>query len=210
MKNIPFLLLLPFLASCSTQYIENITIQKDVNRNCIDMEYFKVFQVLEENYALANKCNSPTENYCFGPVVLLTPQRDVDYYDDMYVSLPDNKCAVQDGTYQYETKSEIIKTVPRIRWEYKYKPENKEDALVQLEEYLEDLKGECKLIYSSEKKTNTQSILNKCDCTFDEMLNGYKTELIKDQNENFDFETFNKELFKDIEKKCGKLPDIKK
>ena len=113
MKNIPFLLLLPFLASCSTQYIENITIQK-------------------------------------------------------------------------------------------------EDTLVQIEKYLENSKGECKLIYSSEKKTNTQSILNRCDCIFDEMLNGYKTELIKDQNENFDFETFNKKLFKDIEKKCGKLPDLKK
>ena len=48
MKNIPFLLLLPFLASCSTQYIENITIQKDVNKNCIDMEYFKVFAIKRE------------------------------------------------------------------------------------------------------------------------------------------------------------------
>lgn len=87
-----------------------------------------------------NKKTSEERGICFEPIVLPSPQRGIDYYDDMYVSLPDNKCAVQDGTYKYETKNETIKTVPRIRWEYKYKPKNKDKALVQLEEYLEDLK----------------------------------------------------------------------
>ena len=210
MKNISLLLLLPFLASCTNQYINNITTQRNANENCMNMEYFKVFQVLGDNYALANECDSSTEQYCYGPVVLLTPQRDVDYYDDMHVELPQEKCAVQDGTYQYETKSKNTKTVPRIRWEYKYDPESKEEALFRLEEKLEDLKGECKLLYSSNKKTNTKVILNRCDCSFDEMLKGYKAEMAKEQNEDFDFEKFTKELAKKVEKKCGKLPELKK
>lgn len=84
------------------------------NEKCMPMNRFKVFQVLGYNYALANECRPSDENYCFGAVVLLTPQKGVDYYDDMFVNLPKDKCAVQYGVYVYETKAQTEKTVSRI------------------------------------------------------------------------------------------------
>ncbi len=141
MNKILFLFFVSLISSCTARQEENITSdtrqitehseqhteqnkkdipEKQKNKKCMDMEHFKIIQVFQDNSALAKKCDSISDKYCSFPVVLLTPQQGVDYYDDMYVGLPDNKCAVQDGVYRYETRQEIIKTVPRIKWDYKY------------------------------------------------------------------------------------------
>ena len=89
---------------------------KEENPNCMDMRRFKVFQVFEDSYALASACTAEyDENFCIGAVVLLTPQRNIEYYDEMYVSAPDNKCAIQDGVFKYETKNKRI--LPLIYYE---------------------------------------------------------------------------------------------
>ena len=86
--------------------INDLSPQTERNPNCMDMRRFKVFQVFDDYYALANACtHEKFEDLCTGAVVLLTPQRGIEYYDEMYVSAPEDKCAVQNGVYKYETKN---------------------------------------------------------------------------------------------------------
>ena len=114
------------------------------NEDCMDMTRFKVLQVLEDNHALAFECNSG--EYCSNnTVVLLTPQDGVDYYDDMIVFLPKQKCAVQDGVYKYETKNKSLKTVPIIRYQYEFSPRSEEEAMQRFNEKMEELKNDCKV-----------------------------------------------------------------
>ena len=109
-----FLVLLSLILSgCSQNSPMNVPLfqsNTEHNDNCMNMRRFKVLQVLELNHALAHECNTG-ELCALNPVVLLTPMRGVDYYDDMIVTIPTDKCAVQDGTYKYETKDKRIKTV---------------------------------------------------------------------------------------------------
>ena len=108
MKKTIFTLML-FVSACSN--ISQVGVLGNVNNSernkaCMDMTQFKVLQVVEDGHALAFECNDG--DYCYNnTVVLLTPQNGIDYYDDMIVGLPDEKCAIQDGVYRYETKNKI-------------------------------------------------------------------------------------------------------
>lgn len=197
------LLLAMLLCSCTELApAANFTMGKKLERNpdCMSMYRFKVFQVLGDNYALANECRADDNDYCLGAVVLLTPQKDVDYYDDMFVGLPENKCAVQDGVYSYETKNNSLKTVPRIRYEYEFAAETKEEALQRFDEKMDDLKNECKTMVRSNKKNNTTANLRKCDCGIDFLAQELKSENLETKY------TDGEALKKAIEQKCGKLP----
>lgn len=141
---------------------------KEENPNCMDMRRFKVFQVFEDSYALASACTAEyDENFCIGAVVLLTPQRNIEYYDEMYVSAPDNKCAIQDGVFKYETKNKTIKTVPVIRFDYEFSSSSEEEDLERFYDKMEDVRYECKLSVINNKKQNTKANINKCDCIVD-------------------------------------------
>lgn len=128
---------------------------------------------------------------------MLTPQQNVDYYDGMFVTSPVGKCAVQDGIYRYESKSDL-NTVPRIRWAFKYAPENEQEAVAQLNEYMENSINECKLIYASDEKTNTEENMKNCDCVVKEVFRYHfrKSEEIEISTED---------LIKNIKEKCGKI-----
>ena len=69
----------------------------------------KVFQVLAPNMALAR-----TGEYSDGIIVLLINNQGKTYYDEQKITIPDNKCARQVGTYQYTTKDGMGKTVPAV------------------------------------------------------------------------------------------------
>lgn len=187
-----------FLASCT---MENSTFFNKVqNELCMDMERFKIFQTFPANYALANNCKEDDRDYCFGAVVLLTPQLNVDYYDNMFVTPPVGKCAVQDGIYRYESKNGL-NTVPRIRWDFRYEPENDQEAVVQLKDFMKNKINECKLIYASDEKTNTEENMKNCNCTIVEAVK-YRLQH-PDGNE-----TSSKDMVKHVKEKCGKIPDF--
>ena len=191
-----------FLASCT---MENSTFFNKVqNELCMDMERFQIFQTFPANYALANNCKEDDRDYCFGAVVLLTPQRNVDYYDSMFVTLPAGKCAVQDGIYRYEAKNGL-KTVPRIRWGFKYAPENEEEAITRLNEYMEDRINECKSIYASDEKTNTEENMKNCDCSIKEAV---KYSFQKSEEDETSSKDVVKDVIKHVKEKCGKIPDF--
>lgn len=183
---------------------------KEENPNCMDMRRFKVFQVFEDSYTLASACTAEyDENFCIGAVVLLTPQRNIEYYDEMYVSAPDNKCAIQDGVFKYETKNKTIKTVPVIRFDYEFSSSSEEEDLERFYDKMEDVRYECKLSVINNKKQNTKANINKCDCIVDFVVSEFLSLKDKELTE-VDVEKFEKEFSKKLEKKCGKIPDFMK
>lgn len=187
----------------SSSFISN----SERNSACMDLDRFKIFQVIENNYALASVCEDDGK-YCLGMTVLLTPQKGVDYYDDMYVRLPKDKCATQDGVYKYETKNGNIKTVPRLRWDYEYEATTDEEEERRFYESVDELNAYCKEEMSNNKKTNNAANFKQCDCAtnvFAEELMEIKRNGNKEDYENQNFEN---NLKKKIEKKCGKVPNI--
>ncbi len=77
---------------------------------------FKVLQVISNNMALAHAGeNKYGEVWYTGMLVLLTGDEGTYFYDDQIVEVPKGKTARHIGTYQYETKSEIQKTVPVVK-----------------------------------------------------------------------------------------------
>lgn len=75
------------------------------------MEYsqFEVFQVVELGCALAYSDDS------FGAIVFIIPNEKQQFYDNQKIVLKKNQCAQHVGTYKYNTKMEIEKTVPAVR-----------------------------------------------------------------------------------------------
>lgn len=192
----------------SMNVLPHVESTREHNPDCMDMRRFKVFQVFEDDYALANACTaSYDENFCIGAVVLLTPQRNIEYYDDMYVSAPNNKCAIQDGVYKYETKNKTHKTVPVIRFDYEFSSSSEEEDLERFHNTMEDTRYECKLSVINNKKQNAKANLNKCDCVVDFIT----TEFMNLKNKTVaEKEKFEKEFSKRLEKKCGKIPEFMK
>ena len=200
------------LLSCSQvstmNVLPNVGSTREHNPNCMDMRRFKVFQVFEDDYALANACTASFDDiFCIGAVVLLTPQRNIEYYDDMYVSTQNEKCAVQDGVYKYETKNKTHKTVPVIRFDYEFSSSSEEEDLERFYDKIEDVRYECKLSVINNKKQNTKANITKCDCIVDFITDEFLA--LKDKTD-VDKEKFEKELSKKIEKRCGKIPDFMK
>lgn len=186
--------------------VEVLPVSRERNEICMDMKRFQVFQVFDDSYALANACTADWDSsYCNGAVVLLTPQRDIEYYDEMYVSAPKNKCAIQDGVFKYETKNKTHKTVPVIRFDYEFSSSSEKEALERFYDKIEDARYECKLSVINNKKQKTKANITKCDCIVDFITNEFLN--LKDKT---DTDKFEKELPKKIEKKCGKIPDFMK
>lgn len=81
----------------------------------IEVRAFKVFQVLAEDAALVHGATHEEYDIYSGAVYLLTNEDGKYYYDDEIVKVPDGKVARQVGIYQYQTKSDLGKTVPIIQ-----------------------------------------------------------------------------------------------
>lgn len=75
------------------------------------MEYsqFEVFQVVTDGCALANADDS------YSAVVFILPNENQQFYDDQTIVLGSDQCAQRVGTYRYDTKMGVEKTVPAIR-----------------------------------------------------------------------------------------------
>lgn len=76
---------------------------------CITKRNLKIFQTMRPNMALAEFGQFPNNT-----LVLLINKSGMVYYDDQRIAMPKNQCARQIGTYQYETKIGIAKTVPVV------------------------------------------------------------------------------------------------
>lgn len=77
---------------------------------CITKSEITIFQTIKPNMALAEFGKYPNSK----TFVLLVNYEGETYYDNKKITIPANKCARQIGTYQFETKSGILKTVPVV------------------------------------------------------------------------------------------------
>lgn len=84
------------------------------NTKCEDVKSFKVFQVLD-NFVLANVCRDGDDEYCFGHVVYIQKEKNKIYFDDQKINLRRDECAIYIGTYKYEAKNGLLKTVPKVK-----------------------------------------------------------------------------------------------
>lgn len=70
-----------------------------------------IFQVEQNGNALAKI--EKEDSYDF-VLVFLFANEDKSFYDEQKIIIPKNKCLKQIGTYRYETRNNIIKTVPIV------------------------------------------------------------------------------------------------
>lgn len=77
-------------------------------KDCIISNNLEIFQTLTDGIALATPVGS------YNSIVLLIDDSGRLFYDGEKVKNPKNYCAKQIGTYTYETKAEIQKTVPAV------------------------------------------------------------------------------------------------
>jgi len=77
--------------------------------DCITKSGLEIFQTIKPNMALAQFGKFPNET-----LVLLVNYEDKSYYDKQKIPIPAKKCAIQIGTYQYQTRMKIDKTVPVV------------------------------------------------------------------------------------------------
>ena len=94
-------------------YIENPYCENDYKK-------FKIFQVLVSDYAaLAYNCEKKYGDTCSAigsSVFYITRSSDELYFDDKIISPNKEQCVVFTGTYSYETKNNIQKTVPKVEF----------------------------------------------------------------------------------------------
>ena len=74
----------------------------------VNVNSFEVFQVLDQNSALAYEGS-------YGPVCLLVNDAGKTYYDEQVIRVPKGKVARIIGTYKYKTNGDFEKTVPIIQ-----------------------------------------------------------------------------------------------
>ena len=75
---------------------------------------YRVFQVVDGGYALANAATSEDFGLYLGIVVLLYADENSNYYDGKIINASKGQIFRQVGTYRYQTKDDNIKTVPVI------------------------------------------------------------------------------------------------
>ena len=171
------------------------------------MTRFKIAQVLEDG-ALAYECKKSSCSP-FDTWVALRNQRGIDYYDDMIIEIPKEKCAVQNGVYKYQTNDDRNKTVPIIVFEYKNNPKSQEEFSQRLDEHLKDSYFSC-----MEQVRKDKSVKNKeelCQCVSDSIKESLEQTFkeFEEQGkklESFNEKSFSEELIKATEMKCGPLP----
>ncbi len=80
----------------------------------IQVNAFKVFQVLDDGVALVNGKSDDKYDYYDGPVYLLINDVGNYYTDDEIIEVPKGRVVRKVGVYHYQTKMELDKTVSVI------------------------------------------------------------------------------------------------
>ena len=81
----------------------------------LPLSKLKVFQVIDENGALVEEDSDSIEFDRHRQLYLLVTDGEELYYDRQKVKVPKGKVIKMIGTYQYENRMKIIRTVPAIR-----------------------------------------------------------------------------------------------
>ena len=100
--------------STSSSSTEGVDYFAESQIQTMGVQSYKVFQVLPDGNALASCLSNAEYGWYMGPAVLLLSSDEQHFYDEQKVSAPKGKKFMQVGTYRYETKDEMVKTVPAV------------------------------------------------------------------------------------------------
>lgn len=159
------------------------------NENCIDVRTFKVFQAVYHNTGLAFECSTPdcSDSYYLNNVDFVYGDKGgEDLYDGMIYKVPDEKCAVRNGVFQYEAKNGSMKTVSQIFFEYKNDCRTEEECQKRVYKAKENLYSLCLQLFEDKKIKKDEEY---CFC--------YGNSYIDNSGDA-----------KAIKKECGKLPNF--
>ena len=83
---------------------------------CIsNAKQIKIFQTLEPDIALAHTQKKMDAFLDLDDtLILILGDENSHFYDEQKITIPNGKCAKQVGTYQYNTKNGVMKTVPAV------------------------------------------------------------------------------------------------
>ena len=109
-----FIVLLSLAKISSSYATDRVNYFSESKMQKMDVQSFQVFQVLRDGNALATCLTDAEYSMYLGPVVLLLSEDEMHFYDDQTVSAPKGKKYMQVGTYRYEAKNEMVKTVPAV------------------------------------------------------------------------------------------------
>lgn len=160
-----------------------------------DMKFsrLEIIQVIEPGYALANTYGP------FGTIVFIIPDENQHFYDNQEIVLKKNQRIQRLGTYKYNTKMGVEKTVPAVRIIDEDEPKlNKGFASEDnSNKILFDKPGDC----ISRKNFEVQDVLESGDAIaleIRETLHGHvftsdlEVLILADENSNF----YNKQIVK--------------
>lgn len=99
-------------ASQDAAFADDDVVMFDQPRSTVGAREFHILQVLPNGNALAT---AEDMDYV-GTVVLFLANDATAYYDNQKIIVPVGKCLKQIGSYTYENRQEMIKTVPVVEF----------------------------------------------------------------------------------------------
>ena len=102
-----------YLGGCQELSKRSYSSETIPNDECADVEYFKIFQVVDAG-ALAHGCEKKYgSEYCWGQLVFVPNEKGVDYYDGKIIKAPAGKCIIYEGVYKYGRYKHL--TAPKLK-----------------------------------------------------------------------------------------------
>ena len=74
----------------------------------------EIFQTLGPDIALAHTQNKKYDYFVDDILILILGDENTHFYDEQKIIIPNGKCLKKVGTYQYEAKNGVMKTVPAV------------------------------------------------------------------------------------------------
>lgn len=102
------------LTGCASFQNLNSPSETIPNPKCENVAALRVFQVLDK-FVLAETCDETDSRFCFGHTVYMAKEKDKIYYDDQKIIPSSEQCFSYVGTYQYTTRAEANKVVPKAK-----------------------------------------------------------------------------------------------
>lgn len=207
MKNILFVSTIVFFYGCaemqSASKAEEKTLGRKMNEHCQkDIEEVEIFQVFE-NGALANVCEHGLRS-CYGMVVAVPKEKGEELWDKKRVKAPEEKCIVINDTYKYISKDGANRTVPIIRYDYKYIPLDEKEAMERVEASFVTINEDCVSESMKDAKSDRVESKKACGCFVDSMKNLVVE--MRSSSEYLDQDSFIQKWLIQAEKDCGKSP----
>lgn len=202
-----FIVLVFVLTGCSSLTLDSnkdkkteIPNEMKINEKCeAEIHQVKIFQVLENNGALAFNCHK-TKDYCTDMVVAIPPSREM-LWDDKKIHPPKDQCFVIKGTYKYVTKNDSDRTVPVVGFDYKYPPSSMEELFERMELELVQVNHRCVGESANDSELIKVDHKKLCDCYVDSLRSFIKDSI--EREEKFNTEESIDLLIEQSEKKCG-------